>query len=963
MGYRSKASRKAREVAGAKDEALPGADDHALCIEGQRLLAEALGKLREPYRKAVWQRYYEGLTPAQIAEREGVPASTVRRRISVGLDHLRVELDGKYGGDREAWCLALAPLAGTRIVTSALGTTLLPLALGVTLMKALLISLSVALVVLAFRTAVGENPETSLALTPEPDSVSEPDPLAVHGESSARSQLNAGVQGGSNIAARDPIPEATLEEAPPFALLGRVVNADGLSIAGAELRLEGGARAKTVSDSHGQFALPLPLDAIEHHRALKLHIKAAGYATKYTDLGSELGDIQEGQSLDLGDWVLEAAGVISGRVLDAEGAALVGATVVAKKHDQRMFIPSKVAERMGNITGVEETVTGSQGEFRIDALTPGLWVIASRAKEYLNGYSEPVRLIVDESLTGLELQLDPVPDELVIEGLVLTSAGEPSPYTEVAADVIGLSDGGKKITTTDSHGEFRIEVSTIEPRTVIAWSEDEDQRSIQHNVMGGGRPLRLQLAPTVRAGLMVRSAGGKPVLSYMLVVYTGFDLTTNSRRGAGVEQSWNETPGYCEFPMPTAPFLLEVISSQHQDLIAGPFDPEGIEDGIEIKLQGLGALRGRVHQNGVGVQGARVQLMDWVPIGRHMATNGFATTRRPAREIKEVLTDAQGAFVLFADLESFIRPGQPLPRFSLLAEKEGGGAAESPTFGTQGLGDELEVALEGLGSISGEVQGPSDWEYIGASLGDGTVLAARIRSDGSFRFDHLRPGTWDLRPYHASLLDGESYSSLPMGFEPTRALKCHVHPGENTVLNIDVSQEQTRVRGQLQLDSNYTWTASLKARAFSDRVAHAFSRTVPLDSGEAFELLSVAHGLHDLTVLGKNDQGGQINIVYPMDLAGGQVNWHPTWETAPLQGTCPNGVNLETHDLWHSIELPSGLKIDTRLRTNSTSAESETIYSDRVPIGSGKLYAVLKPRGGVSHLSEPVGDVEVELGD
>jgi len=65
-------------------------------------LAKLVLSLPEHYREALLLRYYEGLEPAEIATRTGVPASTVRTRIRRGLARIRHDLNGTT--------LSLAPL-------------------------------------------------------------------------------------------------------------------------------------------------------------------------------------------------------------------------------------------------------------------------------------------------------------------------------------------------------------------------------------------------------------------------------------------------------------------------------------------------------------------------------------------------------------------------------------------------------------------------------------------------------------------------------------------------------------------------------------------------------------------------------------------------------------------------------------------------------------------------------------
>lgn len=100
-----------REAEVARPESLPSSDELLVKAEEQHRLARLVLDLDEPYRTTMLLRYSEGLTPSQIAEARGVPASTVRSHIHRGLAALRERLDADHGGDRRAWVLAFQPWA------------------------------------------------------------------------------------------------------------------------------------------------------------------------------------------------------------------------------------------------------------------------------------------------------------------------------------------------------------------------------------------------------------------------------------------------------------------------------------------------------------------------------------------------------------------------------------------------------------------------------------------------------------------------------------------------------------------------------------------------------------------------------------------------------------------------------------------------------------------------------------
>jgi RNA polymerase sigma-70 factor (ECF subfamily) len=106
---RREGRRRQLEPAAARDEALPPTDALVERAAVQRSLVDCVLALPDPYRRALLLRYFEGLAPGAIAEREGVPEPTVKTRLRRGLERLRERLDAAHGG-RRAWSALLAPL-------------------------------------------------------------------------------------------------------------------------------------------------------------------------------------------------------------------------------------------------------------------------------------------------------------------------------------------------------------------------------------------------------------------------------------------------------------------------------------------------------------------------------------------------------------------------------------------------------------------------------------------------------------------------------------------------------------------------------------------------------------------------------------------------------------------------------------------------------------------------------------
>ncbi len=109
---RSAARRRAREHQTAGQGTEP-ADLEALVARSQILdaLQSAWSELAQPYREALRLRFEEGLSAAQIGQRQGCPTNTASWRVREGICRLRRQLDQRFG-DRRQWLGALAAVTG-----------------------------------------------------------------------------------------------------------------------------------------------------------------------------------------------------------------------------------------------------------------------------------------------------------------------------------------------------------------------------------------------------------------------------------------------------------------------------------------------------------------------------------------------------------------------------------------------------------------------------------------------------------------------------------------------------------------------------------------------------------------------------------------------------------------------------------------------------------------------------------
>ena len=125
----------------AREQAVAALDDRAVDVEGDahardvaRIVGELVDDLDDEVREVVRQRYFDGLSAAEIARMRSIPAGTVRWRLKTGIDRLRAELDARYG-ERALWAGLFVPLptlgdgaaslAPTATNTAAEGTNML----------------------------------------------------------------------------------------------------------------------------------------------------------------------------------------------------------------------------------------------------------------------------------------------------------------------------------------------------------------------------------------------------------------------------------------------------------------------------------------------------------------------------------------------------------------------------------------------------------------------------------------------------------------------------------------------------------------------------------------------------------------------------------------------------------------------------------------------------------------------
>lgn len=104
---RTEMRRRRRELFQMDDRAPGPPDELVMRAEFRQAVAAAVLRVREPYRRTLLWRFFEGKSITRIARKEGVTAATVRSRIHRGLHLLRADLGQSWGEDWRSLCLAI----------------------------------------------------------------------------------------------------------------------------------------------------------------------------------------------------------------------------------------------------------------------------------------------------------------------------------------------------------------------------------------------------------------------------------------------------------------------------------------------------------------------------------------------------------------------------------------------------------------------------------------------------------------------------------------------------------------------------------------------------------------------------------------------------------------------------------------------------------------------------------------
>jgi RNA polymerase sigma factor (sigma-70 family) len=594
MRHRRLSRQSAREAVTAQAVSPPpGADELMIRVEAQRLAAELVVSLDEPYRSTVLLRFFEDRSTNEIARLHDVAPATVRWRLKIAVDRLRDELDGQYRGGRRAWMLAVG------LEPDRLGPGLL--VKGASIMakvKTTTLVLGLALLLVTgggFWWGIARHARQTGHGAAAPSSPAELASAAAWRRSSEGAEATAG-EGSGDVAGRVLGPGGQV-------IAGAVVKAFCLSTRGRPPRQGARATPGSTTGADGRFRIAGLTPCL-----YALSAGAEGFVGS-----SRLGvEVKSGTNLQDVDLQLGEGGfTLSGRVMDASSGPIPGAVVRLNG-----WVPSRVEGIQGR--HLWETVTDQQGRYHAQVLRARYDLVA-----LADGYG-PGRAFVD--VAGNETHdFRLAPAAQLLGRVIIASDRTVVAGAEVRAEgTEGEALGPSVPFTTDGEGRFNITGLAPGPYRLIARKGTLVAALAQPVVVAAAsvtRDLELALAPGLVLEGTVR-ARGKAV--------SGADVQLGARTSMRL---WALPPlrGVSD---QTGRFSLDgVLPGEYRLTLAAPgFPPFQMELSMRqslskvIELEDHIVVSGRVFTSrGDPARGAQVQAWVQPRDADRVASAGLAT--------------------------------------------------------------------------------------------------------------------------------------------------------------------------------------------------------------------------------------------------------------------------------------------------------------------------------------------------
>jgi protocatechuate 3,4-dioxygenase beta subunit len=216
---------------------------------------------------------------------------------------------------------------------------------------------------------------------------------------------------------------------------------------------------------------------------------------------------------------------VAGRVVDAAGHPVAGATVAAQ--DAAALVPALDPRR-------DHATTDAAGQFRLPTLASGTYRFHATHERHAPAASDPIYVDGTHSLRALTITL---PAAARLAGTVLTAGGDVAAWATVrvgAPGVAGQAPGPVREAVADERGHFAMTGLARESVLVVARTETASSAAVAVDLADAPtvEDLVLRLEVTGALGGMVVDENGEPIAEAQVTA------TPDVYAGAAVED-WN----------------------------------------------------------------------------------------------------------------------------------------------------------------------------------------------------------------------------------------------------------------------------------------------------------------------------------------------------------------------------------------------------------------------------------------
>ncbi len=434
------------------------------------------------------------------------------------------------------------------------------------------------------------------------------------------------------------------------------------------------------------------------------------------------------------DIVVQEGSILFGYVNDIGGNPVPDATVHLDSSymlGQEIESPDRMTTKTDS-TGLYEIKNVSAGPRNISIAAEGYGSVISHNQQFTGRAGER---------TQKDFRLD---IGYPIKGTVLDPNGAGIPGALVLAMNYGNNTSSRGQVETDEDGVFMIE--GLRQGSYIIMVGAKGYRGERMNrVQSGEMNVRIDMIEQASAsGCVVDAGSGEPVVGYVASVRRVMPGGTSYEK-IGIEERFSANDGcFTLRGVDPGQFVIYVEASGYAPSVSEPFDVSGSESvtGLVVHANAGGTIRGRVvDASGNPVGGARVSSHD--PLYFEDNLSGlFGELLASASTERSTRSGADGSFEL-----TMLSPGEYTvrathPDFTREFVK-------GVTVSMNQASDIKDVRLRAGGMVRGKV-----YDTAGKVLGRGHVhlrgddmnssYDARTSSDGSFVFEHVRPGSYKL---------------------------------------------------------------------------------------------------------------------------------------------------------------------------------------------------------------------------